>query len=188
MEAYIGKAAGVYSRDGEQPAVKDGLFSIEAEFVTEHLVIRGEISGPEARLSDYLNTSAASVEIRPRSVEYFYTSDQVDLSNTHAQITKAHLLFIIPVSEPERPARGDVTSWTRTTTKVCWASLGRFGVSGKIHIEPSRDPRRVLRSLEQKQFLAFTDVTITYPDGSTESHGTAIVNRAHVEMLALRDY
>jgi hypothetical protein len=57
---------------------------------------------------------------------------------------------------------------------------------GKIHAEVGRDPRLILRSLEEKQFLPFTEVTITNPDRTTRECHTVIVNRSHFEMLALQ--
>jgi hypothetical protein len=59
---------------------------------------------------------------------------------------------------------------------------------GKIHAEAGRDPRLILRTLEHRQFLPFTECTATMPDGSVRNAGTVIVNRHNLEMLALRDF
>jgi hypothetical protein len=72
-------------------------------------------------------------------------------------------------------------------TKECWAAFGRYVLSGKAHVEAGWDPMLMLRSLAQKQFIPFTEVTITNPDGSTRQHATAIVNREALELLALKD-
>ena len=45
----------------------------------------------------------------------------------------------------------------------------------------------MLRSLERNQFVPFTDVTITYPDGLMHEYGTVIVNRSHLEVFALEE-
>lgn len=177
----------MYAGDVEVLGTREGLHTFEAEFVTEHLVVCGEVCGPDGRLSDHLNGSAPSVEIRPHSVKRASTGGNIDLGGAHAVITKAHLLFVVPISEPRRPSNGENSNWTWTTAKRCWAALGRHGLGGNIHAEAGRDSRLILRALEQRQFLPFTEVTITHPDGAASSHGTVIINRAHVEMLALRD-
>src|SRR5579859_9279 len=103
----------LYAREISQADVEQGLYTLEAEFVTEHLVIRGELSSPEGRLSDHLNSSTQSVEIRPTTVQRIFTGDRIDLAGAHAHVTKAHLLFIVPIAEPERPDH--VVESVRTT-------------------------------------------------------------------------
>lgn len=177
----------LYVRDRSQAEVDQGLYTLEAEFVTEHLVIQGELSSPEGRLSDHLNSSSQSVEIQPTTVRRIYSGDSIDLAGAHAHVTKAHLLFIVPIVEPARPQHVVESVRTSKMTKQCWAALGRYSIVGQIHAEALRDPRLILRGLEHKQFLPFTDAQITAPDGSTHSYGAVLVNRAHLEMLALRN-
>jgi hypothetical protein len=178
----------MHTQDMGHLQVGDGVYTIEAEFYTEHLIVRGEITSPDLRLSDHLNSSAPSIEIRPQHVERIMTGAHIDLPGAHAHVTKAHLLFTLPVSEPERPPRADNVAWTWTMTRRAWAGLGRYMMVGKIHAEAGRDPRLILRSLEHRQFLPFTECTVTMPDGSVISAGTIIINRHNLEMLALRDY
>ncbi len=174
------------TRDIELQA-DEGLYTVEGEFVTEHLCVRGELKGPNTRLSDHLNSSTSSVLVRPSGVVRLTTGATIDLAGSHAAISKAHLLFVVPLSEPARPRREENSAWKRTSAKRAWAGLGRYSLSGKVHTEVWRDHRLVLRDLEQKQFLPFTDVTVTYPDCSAREFETVIVNRAHIELLALRD-
>jgi hypothetical protein len=178
---------GMFTQDTGHPRVGEGIYTIEAEFFTEHFVVRGEITCPDMRLSDHLNSSAPSIEIRPQYVERIMTGSHIDLPGAHAHLTKAHLLFTLPISEPERPPRADNVAWTWTMNRRAWAGLGRYTLVGRIHAEAGRDPRLILRSLEHRQFLPFTESTLTMPDGSARSAGTVIINRHNLEMLALRD-
>jgi len=176
----------MYAQDAGVVGVSVGLFTSEALFFTEHFVIRGQVVSPERRLSDYLNSSLTSVEIRPRSVQRILSGGGVDLGNSHAHLTKAHLLFIMPIDEPEPPS-SDPSSLRPTTQRRCWAAFGRYTLKGKMHAEHNRESRLILRSLERNQFIPFTDVSVTYPDGQTHEYATVIVNRAHLEVLALED-
>ena len=67
----------------------------------------------------------------------------------------------------------------------CWAALGRYLIVGDVHAENYRDPKLLLRALEQRQFLAFSDAELTYPDGSTKPKPIVIVNHRHLEMLSV---
>jgi hypothetical protein len=176
----------MYAREIGQQYVDEGLHTITAEFFTEHLAISGEMSTPEGRLSDHLNGSATGIEIRPSSVQGLFTGEEIDLAGAHAHITKAHLLFVVPMVERDADSNSNGKNWQWTITKRCWAAFGRYTLVGKIHAEVGRDPRLILRSLEEKQFLPFTEVTITNPDGTTRECHTVIVNRSHFEMLALQ--
>jgi len=76
----------MYAREIGQQYVDEGLHTITAEFFTEHLAISGEMSTPEGRLSDHLNGSATSIEIRPASVQGLFTGEEIDLAGGHAHI------------------------------------------------------------------------------------------------------
>lgn len=165
----------------------EGLYTSEALFYTEHFVIRAQVVTPERRLSDYLNSSLPSAEIRPRGVHRVLTGNGVDLSNSRASITKAHLLFVIPVAEPEPLSVEGARATSFTVPRRCWAAFGRYALKGRIHVDPQRETRLILRSLESSQFVPFTDVSITYPDGQTHEYSTVIVNRAHLEIFALEE-
>ena len=184
----------MYSQDARTSAsainnsgVAEGLYAIEAAFYTDHLVIRGEIISPDMRLSDHLNSSVPSVEVRPLSMHRIDSGSRVDFPSSHAHIYKAHLLFILPVSEPARPDRHNNAAWTRTTVKRCWAGVGRYTVHGQIHVEMGRDQRHILRSLDHRQFIPVTSATMVLPDGQVQDCNAIIVNRNALEMVALRD-
>ncbi|MGI8827436.1 MAG: hypothetical protein ACR2JC_17755 [Chloroflexota bacterium] len=181
----------MYTSDlrSRQPAthIDEGLYTIEAEFYTDHLIIHGEIVSPNLRLSDYLNSSLAGVEIRPLAVQRVASGAAVDLPKAQAHIYKAHLLFIVPLDEPSRPDRENNAAWTRTTTRRCWAGLGRYSIDGQIHEEAGRDTRLILRSFEHRQFIPLTEATVTLPEGGGRSCRAIIVNQSALEMIAIRE-
>jgi hypothetical protein len=175
----------MYVQDTGQRFPMEGLNFIEAEFITEHLSIIGEVRSPELRLSDHLNGSAPSVEIRPRSVMHG-NRKRVDLTKTVADLTKSQLMLVIPQKEPERRSGPSSSQWAHYVTGTCWAALGEYELEGHVHVEAHRDPRLLLRALEQRHFLPFSNVTLTYPHGETRQVPVVIVNRWHLEVLAVQ--
>ncbi len=163
----------------------EGLTAIQAEFYTEHFIVRGELTSPEARLSDHLNSSTTTLELNPSNVHRSDNKLVVHVEGSAAYITKAHLLFVLPISEP-LPAPVDPAARVRTVGQTCWAGIGRYNVLGKLHMEAGRNPRLLLRSLEERQFLPFTEVQLTLPDGTIRSHDAVLVNRFHLELLAIQ--
>src|SRR5437588_10866204 len=111
---------------------------IEGEFYSEHFVIRGEVSSPETRLSDHLNGSTATFELTPTLVQRSVSGLRVNVAGSHAYIAKSHLLFVIPLLEPDRSSTEN-SAWARTITHTCWAGFGRYSLVGKIHMEAGRD-------------------------------------------------
>ena len=168
----------------EEAYLDEGLCTIEAEFFTEHLVVRGEVTSPEVRLSDHLNSSTSTFEVDPSRIHRTLGGSRADFKGSSAYINKSHLLFVLPIDETVavRPAHD---SWSQTITQRCWAALGRYALVGKVHMEATRNPRFFLRSLERRQFLPFTDVRLTFPDGTTRDYPAVIVNRFQMELLAL---
>lgn len=169
----------------EESALEEGLTAIEAEFYTEQFVIRGEVTSPEMRLSDHLNSSTATLELKPSGVQRSLSGLRVNIAGGFAYISKAHLLFVVPIQEPAGPAGGDGSMRVRTITHLCWAGLGRYSLLGSLHMEAGRNPKLFLRSLEQRQFLPFTDVRLTFPDGAVREYPMVVVNRFEIELLAL---
>lgn len=163
----------------------DGIYTIEAQFFTEQLVVCGELTSPDSRLSDHLNSQATSVEISLINAHRFGTSREIELAGTQGQITKAQLLFALPLSEPVRPAQNDNQAWRRTVSLRCWSSVGGFSIVGKYHTDAGREPKLILRSLGNDQFFPLTDATITFPDSASHDYPTVIVNRHHLELVAL---
>jgi hypothetical protein len=64
--------------------------------------------------------------------------------------------------------------------------VGPYRVIGNLHTEAGRDPHIALRAFD-KQFLPLTDVIVSYPDGATREYPAIIVNREHVDFLALKE-
>lgn len=162
----------------------EGLHALRAEFYTEHLVMQAEIVSADARLSDHLNSSIDTIHVRPLHTERF-DGTRIHINVTHASIAKAHLLFIFPLTEPETGSRTDNSAWMFTLTRPVWGAVGRYQISGKIHTEVGRDPRQLLRSFDEKQFFPITDGAVLMPDDSVRYHPTVLVNRAHMEILAI---
>ncbi|GAC1398612.1 MAG: hypothetical protein NVSMB52_12130 [Chloroflexota bacterium] len=173
----------MWTDTAQQP---DGLSTIEAVFFTEHFVIRGAITTPETRLSDHLNSSTTTIEIQPSSMQHISTGQGVDSPLGYAYITKAHLLFIAPLQEPSPPTAPNI-SWARTCIHSCWAGIGRYSLTGKVHTEAERSTRLALRAQDQRQFLAFTGVALVKPDRGVSHYPTIIVNRHHLEVLVLTE-
>ena len=174
----------MFTRDLGQTVTGEGLNRMEAEFVTEGLTVQGEDTSPETRMSDFLNGSARSVEIQPRGVRMRLGSVH-DLSETMGGLTKAQILFVIPIYEPEPLERGDGRALSWLTKYRCWVAVGQYHMEGYVHAEQYRDPRLLLRALEQRQFLPISDVELTYLDGTTAQRPTVIVNRWRLELLSV---
>jgi hypothetical protein len=172
--------------------VQDGLRSVEAEFFTEHFMMRGRVTSPELRLSDHLNNSTATFKLCASHVQRRISGLDVNVAAGQAYLTKAHLLFALPLAEsggggplaagqtPRNP------SWIQTTTRVCWAGIDQYTLVGRVHVDASNDPRLFLRSLEDRRFLPITNAQLTLPDGSVREFATVIVNRLRLEVLAIR--
>jgi hypothetical protein len=163
-----------------------GVYTFAAEFCAENRIVRAELTSPEGRLSDHLNSSAPSIEMRPTSLVDSATRTQVDLSGTFAHFSKAQLLFVIPLTEPQRPDGMNNPAWKPTSGQRCWAGIGPYRVVGIIHTDAGRDPSISLRLLD-KQFLPLTDTSVVFPDGSTHTYPTVIINRHQVDVLALKE-
>jgi len=167
-----------------EPFVEEGLCTIEAEFFTEHLVVKGEVTSPEQRLSDHLNSGTSTFEVDPSRVHRTLGGGRADFKGRAAYVNKSHVLFVLPIDETVGE-QSSSDSWNQTITQRCWATIGRYTLVGKVHMDASRNPRFFLRSLENRQFLPFTDARLTFPDGTSRDYPTIIVNRFQIEMLAM---
>jgi hypothetical protein len=170
--------------DRDQTGADSGVYAFTSEFYTEHFVVQARLSSPERRLSDHLNGSLKTVDVRPISALQVSTGVAADLARSHAQLTKARILFVVPIAEPDRPSGQSNAAWKVTSKYGGWAGVGPYSISGTIHTDAGRDPQIALRLLD-KQFLPFTGVSITFPDGETRSFPTIIVNRQYLDLLAL---
>jgi hypothetical protein len=69
-------------------------------------------------------------------------------------------------------------------TRDCRLGVGPYEITGKVHTEPGRDVRVSLRVLD-RQFLPVTQATLRFPDGVERGYPVVLVNRNHVDVLAL---
>jgi hypothetical protein len=175
----------MYMPVAPQLEIEEHIDTLRAMFYTDELTLTAEIASPDCRLSDYLNSSLSTLDIRPILVRWNRNGSSVDLAAPHAIIEKDHVLFVTPIAEPLRYRDSDSDSCKRTVTIPCWASLGPYTLTGTIHLDAERDPRMALRLLD-KQFLPLTDVTLETADGEVREYGALIVNRKHLDMLALK--
>jgi hypothetical protein len=164
--------------------VELGTYTIHAEFFTEHLAVGGEISSPEARLSDLLNSSAPTLDMSPLYVARA-AGGQVDVAGRVAHVNKSRLLFVVPISEPPRPQGSRNAAWRETQKWRCWGALGAYSLVGTLHTDLGADPRFLLRLLDL-QFAPFTAATVTFPNGTVRDYPVVIVNRHYLEFLSLR--
>jgi hypothetical protein len=164
---------------------ENGLRTVEAEFYTDHFVVRGRVASPENRLSDHLNSAASTFEILASRVVRAADGLRVSMAAGSTYLAKTHLLFALPFADADgrRPARNEF--WTHTIGQTCWMGVDRYSLLGTLHDDARGDPRLFLRSLEQRRFLPMTNVRLTFSDGSVREYPAAIVNRQRVELLAL---
>src|SRR5947209_10007751 len=101
--------------DKDRAGIDSGVFAFTTEFYTDHFLVQAKLSSPERRLSDHLNGSVASVDIRPVSALQLKTGVSAELGRTYAQITKARILFVVPISEPDRPSGQSNAAWKATS-------------------------------------------------------------------------
>jgi hypothetical protein len=167
-------------------AADDHLHTFSVELITEHQVVRAEVRSPESRLSDHLNSSLPIVRLRPTSAVHGDTRTHVDLAGRLGFVAKASLLFVVPLTEPDGSQRSQNLLWRPTTAKRCWLAVGPYALVGSIHVEGGRDLEITLRQSD-KPFLPLTEVTMTHQDGRVQDYATAIVNRQHVALVAVKD-
>jgi hypothetical protein len=161
----------------------EGL-TLRALFHTDELTLTADLLTADTRLSDVLNSSLPTVEVRPLQVRWNRGGSSVDLDSPHALMEKDHILFVIPVTEPSRPSHGSTANWRSMSTLPCWASLGPYTLTGTVHVDANRDPRVALRLLD-KQFVPLTDVSLTTAGGDAREYSTIVINRKRIDMLAL---
>jgi len=164
----------------------DGLYRMEGEFFTEHFIIRGELTTPERRLSDHLNGSTATFQLNLTSVLRSVSGLRVNVAGSLAYVSKSHLLFVLPREDADPDDRTQREGWTATIDQTCWIGLGRYSLLGRVHMDAKRDPRFFMRSLEQRQFVPLTSARLTYPDGTMREYPVVLVNRFHMELLAVQ--
>ena len=167
------------------PVVDEGLYLCTAEFFTEHTTIHAEIKSPEMRLSDHLNSSARSVDVRPFSLTERASGGQVELGGSYARVIKDRVLFAVLCTEPARPPRDSNPAWKSTVQRRCWASAGGYRIAGTIHLEPGKDVHTALRTLT-RQFVPITNATVTTHGRQIGSYQTLLINQDRVDMIAVK--
>lgn len=168
------------------PRVDDqgGLHTFLADFYSDYRRIRASLISPEMRLSDHLNGSSTTVDVEPLFAQGRGTPES-DLSQSRAQISKSRVLFVVPLSEPHHAGRRTV-AWRPTARHRCWAALGPYQLMGLLHVEPDRDPHIAIGQMA-RQFLPLTGVNLYCPDGTMEHFNAVLVNRSHLDVLAIKD-
>jgi hypothetical protein len=161
-----------------------GLNTFLADFYSDYRRIRASLVSPEIWLSDHLNSSSTAIDVQPLFAQRHGTQ-QSDLSQSRAQISKSRVLFVVPLSEPN-DAGSKAVAWRPTDRHRCWAALGPYQLMGEIYSEPGRDPHIAIGQMG-RQFIPLTGVTLYCPDGSIEHHNTILVNRTHLDVLAIHD-
>ena len=174
------------ARSRDQAPDDGHLQTFGVELFTEHQVVRGEVRSPENRLSDHLNSSLPIVRLHPSSTVHGANRTHIELAGRTGYLTKASLLFAVPVAEPAGPQTARNLLWKPTTDERCWLAVGPYALLGSIHVERGRNLEVTLRQRD-KPFLPVTAVTITFPDGSARDYATVIVNRQHLSLVAVRD-
>lgn len=168
----------------EQPQDETGLHRFTAEFFTAFRTLRAELASLEVRLSDCLNSSSPVVEVRRFEVGGPLEGTVEEPQGRYAQFTKARILFVLPIDEPRRALVGANPAWRQTITRECRLGVGPFEISGKVHAEPGRDLRVSLRMLD-KQFMPVTQASVRFPDGVQREYPAVLVNRKHIDLVAL---
>jgi hypothetical protein len=173
----------MWAEDVDDILLDEGLCTIQAEFLTRELQIRGSVTSPEQRLSDHLNSSTSMVEVQATHVQRHSGGQVVEVSGHPAYLSKAHLLVVIPIDEPVDSAAAGPSLRKGTISQTCWAALPGYSVVGRLHMDAGRHPRLFLRSLEQRQFVPLTDARITFPDGTVRDYPAVVINRHQVHLL-----
>lgn len=164
----------------------DDLHSYEAGFQTDYLLVDAVVTSSELRLSDHLNSSAPTVDVRPRFVRQVRTGGLINLDGTCGELAKSSVLFVVPTSEPDRPHGPTNHAWKKTKLRECWIAMGAYVIKGTVHSDVGNDARIAVRSLN-KQFMAVTDAVVTDPSGDSQQHSILIVNRNRVDLLVVDD-
>jgi len=170
----------------DEPVVDHGPNHFSADFFTEYRIVRAELTSPEMRLSDHLNSTADTVDMRPSAATQNHTGAAIDLGGTRGTLTKSRVLFVIPLSEPAPLDQAETGIWKSMVTRRCWAGIGPYRISGNIHTEGARDSSIALRQIDT-QFIPLTDATITFQDGTVRECGAVFLNRAHIDLLTIKD-
>jgi hypothetical protein len=155
----------------------DPVATVELTVYAGDSVAFGRIALAADRVTDLLNDGT--------EFEFVDTYLQ-SLDDSHGVLVQTIVvareeIFAVAVAGP----RGDPTRRTRTRPIPVELRLGRFDVSGNIHVVPGTDP--IVGFRRRRVMVPLTEATIAFdaPGGRTISRfGTIVVNRDLTEWIA----
>lgn len=167
--------------DGTSTPASNYQYRYTTDLYLEWRTLRVDMVSPERRLSDYLNGFLPCVDVQPSGAEAPVNETAISYSDPGC-VTKTSLLFVIPVVEPTRQSGSSNPAWRATVKRGCRAEIGRWSISGHIHLETANVSAGSLRLLE-KQFMPITGATIARDGEVVSTDVVAIVNRFRVDAL-----
>jgi hypothetical protein len=156
----------------------DSVPTVELTVYADDSVAFGRITLTADRVTDLLNDGS--------EFEFVDTYLQ-SLDDSHGVLVRTIIvareeIFAVAVAGP----RGDPARRTRTRPMPVELRLGRYDVSGNIHVVPGTDP--IIGFRRRRVMVPLTEATIAFdaPGGRTISRfGTILVNRDLTEWIAL---
>jgi hypothetical protein len=156
----------------------DSVPTVELTVYADDSVAFGRITLTADRVTDLLNDGT--------EFEFVDTYLQ-SLDDSHGVLVRTIIvareeIFAVAVAGP----RGDPARRTRTRPIPVELRLGRYDVSGNIHVVPGTDP--IIGFRRRRVMVPLTEATIAFdaPGGRTISRfGTILVNRDLTEWIAL---
>ena len=156
----------------------DSVPTVELTVYADDSVAFGRITLTADRVTDLLNDGT--------EFEFVDTYLQ-SLDASHGVLVRTIIvareeIFAVAVAGP----RGDPARRTRTRPIPVELRLGRYDVSGNIHVVPGTDP--IIGFRRRRVMVPLTEATIAFdaPGGRTISRfGTILVNRDLTEWIAL---
>ena len=150
---------------------------VEVTLYADDAVVFGRLALAASRVTDLLN-EGTEFEL----VDAFLQA----LDDNHAVLLRSVVIardeiFAVAVTDP----RGDPTRRTRTRPMSVEVRVGRYDVSGNIHVVPGTDP--ILGFRRRRVMVPLTEATVEFdaPDGRRLSRsGTILVNRDLTEWIA----
>jgi len=150
---------------------------VEVTLYADDAVVFGRLALTASRVTDLLN-DGTEFEL----VDAFLQA----LDDSHAVLLRTVVIardeiFAVAVTDP----RGDPGRRTRTRPISVEAHVGRYDVSGNIHVVPGTNP--IIGFRRRHAMVPLTEATIEFdaPDGRRLSHsGTILVNRDLTDWIA----
>lgn len=148
---------------------------VEVTLYADDAVAFGRLALTASRVTDLLNDGTELVDAFLQA-----------LDDSHAVLLRTVVvardeIFAVAVTDP----RGDPTRRTRTRPIPVEVHVGRYDVSGNLHVVPGTDPISGFR--RRRVMVPLTEATIGFdsPAGRTLSRcGTILVNRDLTEWIA----